>query len=103
MSSTMWTNSMRVNGYTLIRARLVMEMVAWAAVAGCCAGVAIGYELARNALVPTAALAHARSALDADMRAACSNWFTDKRTAALPEGRVVVCKAPKFLSNPAHQ
>lgn len=85
------------------RMRMMLRVAAWAAVAGCCAGVAIGWELAGKALVPPLALAHARAALDADMRAACANWFTDKRTAALPEGRVVVCKAPKFLSNPTNQ
>lgn len=50
--------------------------------------------------VPQEALKRAREVVEAEMVAACSNWFTDKRSKDLPPGRVVVCKAPAFMNNP---
>jgi hypothetical protein len=44
------------------------------------------------------ALPLARAELNKEMETACANWFTDKRSKGLPEGRIVVCKAPQFLS-----
>jgi len=50
--------------------------------------------------VPTEAMRQARAIVEDEMRAACANWFTDKRVKGLPPGRIVVCKAPEFLSKP---
>lgn len=84
----------------------LMRRVRWLAFFVCAlsfvTGVGVGLISARlhpdpNYISPLA-IVQARLAVDAEMRAACSNWFTDSRSAGLPAGRVVVCKAPKFLS-----
>lgn len=67
---------------------------------GALAGGAASHYLIDKLHVPQEAMRQAREVVDAEMRAACTNWFTDKRSAALPEGRIVTCKAPGFLSNP---
>lgn len=68
-------------------------------IASLCVGVMLGFDLANHSTVPIEAMRIARQQVESEMRVACSNWFTDKRSSQLPAGRVVVCHAPKFLSN----
>ena len=84
-------------------ARVIIMLAMYVAVPAFFAGAVVGVMFSQAVDVPVRAVQTAREQVEREMSAACANWFTDKRTAALPEGRVVVCKAPKFLSNPAHQ
>ena len=65
-----------------------------------CAGAVLGFDFANHTTVHDKAVGIARQQVDMEMRASCSNWFTDKRTAQLPENRIVVCRAPAWMSNP---
>jgi hypothetical protein len=58
-------------------------------------GFKFGVEATEDKALPLA-----REQLNKEMETLCSNWFTDKRSKELPEGRIVTCKAPSFLSNP---
>jgi hypothetical protein len=53
--------------------------------------------------VPKEAFRQAREAIESDMKVACSNWFTDKKMEKLPSGRIVVCRAPDWLSLPINR
>ena len=72
----------------------------WCVVLGAALGAAAMHHLYDKHHVPEQALQVAREQVDKEMQAACSNWFTDKKARALPEGRIVVCRAPKFMSIP---
>lgn len=77
-----------------------------------CSALAIGFLLGMGLMVwmwqthhfqvnvPQEAMRQAREVMEVEMKAACTNWFTDKKAAKLPPGRIVVCRAPDFLSNP---
>lgn len=77
-----------------------IRLVLAALLAGALLGSLLTHYLYDVTHVPQEAMRQAREVVDAEMRAACSNWFTDKRSKDLPPGRVVVCKAPAFMNNP---
>ena len=82
--------------------RGVLITFALGVVLGAALGGYIGSAFARAAhAAQTAegAVKTARAQLNAEMEQACSNWYTDKRSHDLSPGRIVVCKAPKFLSH----
>lgn len=66
-------------------------------------GSVVMFALQEKAPSQEVAFQAARAQLDADMRKACTNWFTDKKAAQLPKGRIVVCRAPEFMSVPVEK
>lgn len=85
------------------RVILVSDLLVWAfacIVVGAVLGALAMQYLYDKHHVPLLALETAREQANAEMQAACSNWFTDKKARALPEGRIVVCRAPLFMSSP---
>lgn len=89
-----------MNRVCIVHIRIFVRIAFWSIVVGACAGAAGMHYFYDKNHVPQEAMRQARAAVDGEMQAACSNWFTDKRSKDLPEGRVVVCKAPQFMSNP---
>lgn len=81
-------------------ATIVFYCTVLGATSGVVAGVLLTHYLYDKHHVPKLAFQQAREAVESDMRAACGNWFTDSRSKGNPAGRIVVCRAPDFLSNP---
>lgn len=72
-------------------------------ISGMLLGSVVMFALQEKAPSQEVAFQAARAQLDADMRKACINWYTDKKAAQLPPGRIVVCRAPEFMSVPAEK
>lgn len=62
------------------------------------AGFMLAHYIVDKVYVPVEALRQARKEVNKEMQEACANWYTDKRSTKLIPGRLVVCKAPTFLT-----
>lgn len=71
----------------------ILAALVWVALG---AGYLAGLDASNRVKVPQEAYKLARANVEAEMRAACSPWFTDKR-GQVADKRIVVCKAPEFL------
>lgn len=94
-----------MNDLKIIRVGALVRGVLVTFALGVMLGAALGGYLgsafarvAHAAQTAEGAVQTARAQLNAEMEQVCSNWFTDKRSKEMPVGRIVVCKAPSFLS-----
>lgn len=71
----------------------ILAVLIWVALG---AGYLAGVDSVHRVRVPAEAYKLARANVEAEMRAACSPWFTDKR-GQVTDKRIVVCKAPEFI------